>query len=95
MGPPLQKINYLYDRSLVSGVSMKRRKIDPETRMAAVVEGLRGERSMKYKQFNQEENLGKALWLPGSRLGRIPAFTATWNAAFITLNRRQMITFEV
>ena len=42
------------------GVSMKRRKIDPETRMAAVVEGLRGESSMEYEQLNQEENLGRA-----------------------------------
>ena len=28
------------------GVSMKRRKIDPETKMAAVLEGLRGESSI-------------------------------------------------
>ena len=74
---------------------MKRRKIDPETRMAAVVEGLCGERSMEYEQLNQEENLGKALWLPGSRLGRIHACIDTCNAAFITLNGRQMIMFEV
>ena len=30
----------------VSGVSMKSRKIDPETKMVAVLEGLRGESSI-------------------------------------------------
>src|SRR4030042_6845921 len=30
-----------------------------------------------------------------SRIGRIQAFIDTWNAAFITLNGQQMITFEV
>jgi transposase-like protein len=31
---------------MFQGVSMKRRKIDPETKMAAVLEGLRGESSI-------------------------------------------------
>jgi hypothetical protein len=32
---------------------MERRKIDPETMMAAVGEGLHGESSMEYEQLNQ------------------------------------------
>ncbi len=39
---------------------MKRRKIEAETRMAAVVEGHCGESSMEYEQLDQGEHLGKA-----------------------------------
>jgi|WetSurMetagenome_2_1015567.scaffolds.fasta_scaffold396247_2 hypothetical protein len=42
------------------GVSMERRQIDPETRMAAVGEGLSGENWTGFEQVNQGENLRNA-----------------------------------
>jgi transposase-like protein len=41
------------------GVSMKRRKIDPETKTAAVLEGLKGESSFPYicRNYHISESL--------------------------------------
>jgi transposase-like protein len=46
IGPPLQNKITCMSATWYQGVSMKRRKIDPETKMAAVLEGPRGESSV-------------------------------------------------
>jgi putative transposase len=53
------------------------------------------ERRRKLLTENIDNLRESTVRLRGSRIGRIQAFIDLWNAAFITLNGRQMITLEV